>query len=126
MHYPVPKKLPVKVMNDLHPVALTSSVMKVFERVMLLQYDFRRCMVTDFVHPLQFDYRQGRSADDAILYVLDHVYSHLDKPATSIHLMLYDFCSAFNTIQPRLLAEKLLAMNVHPTLIYTLGLASSD
>ena len=74
-------------------------------------------MVTDFVDPLQFAYREGRGVDDAILYVLDHVYSHLDKPATSIRLMFYDFSSAFNTIQPHLLAEKLLTMNVQPTLI---------
>ena len=101
-------------MNDLCPIVLTSSVMKVFERVVLLWF---QKMVTDFVEPLQFAYREGWSVDDAILYVLDHVYSHLDKPATSIRLMFHDFSSTFNTVQPHLLAKKLLAMNVHPTLI---------
>ena len=77
-------------------------------------------MVTDFVDPLQFAYREGRSVDDAILYVLDHVYSHLDNPATSVRLMFYSTISPvllINTTQPHLLAEKLLTMNVHPTLI---------
>ncbi len=52
-----------------------------------------------------------------MLVVLDQVYSQLDKPGTSIRLMFYDFSSAFNTIQPHVLVDKLLAMNIHPTII---------
>ena len=52
-----------------------------------------------------------------MLHVFDLIYSHLDKPGTSIWLMFYDFSSAFNTIQPHLLADKLLAMKIHPTII---------
>ena len=58
--------------------------------------------------PLQFAYQRNRSVDDAILHVLNHVYSHLDKPGASIRLMFYDFSSALNTIQPHLLAGKLM------------------
>ena len=114
MHYPCTTEATCKVMNDLCPIAPTSSVMKMFERVVLLRF---QKIVTDFVDPLQFTYREARSVDDAILYVLDNVYSHLDKPATSSCLMFYNFSGAFNTIQPHLLAEKLLTMNVHPAVI---------
>ena len=43
-------------MNDLCPIALTSSVMKVFERAVLLRF---QKIVTDFVDPLQFAYRKA-------------------------------------------------------------------
>ena len=92
-------------MNDLRPVALTSYVMKTFERVVRLQL---QPQAADLMDPFQFAYQKNRSVDDAILHVLNNIYSHLDKPSTSIHLMFYDFSSAFNTIQPHLLADKLM------------------
>ena len=86
--------------NDLRPVALTSAVMKVFERVVLIRY---QVLVTDFPDPWQFAYS---------------IYAHLDKPGTYIRLMFFDFSSAFNTIQPHLLAEKLLKMKISaPTIL---------
>ena len=66
---------------------------------------------------LLFAYRKNRSIDDAMLRILNNIYSHLEKPGTCIRLMLYDFSSAFNTIQPHLLSEKLLNMNVHASTI---------
>jgi hypothetical protein len=106
---PVPKKKSVQTMNDLRPVALTSVCMKVFERIVLFRLsDF----VKDFVDPCQFAYRRNRSVDDAVLYVLNKIYSHLDKLGTYIRLMFFDFSSAFNTIQPHLMADKLFKMNV--------------
>ena len=69
-------------------------------------------IVSGFVDPLQFAYQRNRSTDDALLYVLNSVFSHLDKPGNSIRLMFYDFSSAFNTIQPHLLVEKMQKMNV--------------
>ena len=86
-------------MNGLRPIALTSSVMKVLERLVLLPF---QKIVIDFVDPLQFTYREGRSVDDAIWHVLDHAYSHLDKPATSIRLMFCDFSSTFFFYYPAL------------------------
>ena len=49
--------------------------------------------------PFPFAYQKKRSVDDAILYVLNNIYSHLDKPESSIRLMFDDFSSAFNTIK---------------------------
>ena len=34
----------------------------------------------DLMDPFQFAYQRNRSVDDAILYVLNNIYSHLDKP----------------------------------------------
>ena len=73
--------------------------------------------VKDFIDPCQFAYRRNRSVDDAVLYVLNKIYAHLDKPGTYIRLMFFDFSSAFNTIQPHLMADKLFKMNVSASTI---------
>ena len=50
-------------------------------------------------------------------YVLNNIYSHLDKPEFSIHVMFYDFSSAFNTIQLHILADKLMDYNMHASTV---------
>ena len=106
---PVPKNKIITCLNDFRPVALTSAMMKICERIVLNRLS---SIVSGFVDPLQFAYQRNRSTDDALLYVLNSVFSHLDKPGNSIRLMFYDFSSAFNTIQPHLLVEKMQRMNV--------------
>ena len=79
---PVPKKQPVKVMNDLRPVAFTSCVMKMFERVVHVHLQEH---VADFMGPFQFVYRKNRSIDDAILQVLNSIYSHLEMVRKTVN-----------------------------------------
>ena len=62
----------MKVMNELRPVALTSAIMKVFERVVLSQL---QSLVANFLDPLQFAYRRGRGAEDAVFHVLHNIFS---------------------------------------------------
>ena len=101
-------------MNDLRPVALTSAVMKVSERVVLCKLEK---LVKDYIDPLQFAYRKSRSSDDAVLGNLKNIYSHLDKTGSTVRLMFFDFSSAFNTIQPHLLVQKLLIMKLQSSII---------
>jgi hypothetical protein len=103
---PVPKKPVITCMNDLRPVALTSVPMKVCERLfknVLSKY------VQQLLDPLQFAYQSNRSCSDAILVLLENLYSHLEKAkcGNSARVMFFDFSSAFNTIQPHLLVKKL-------------------
>ena len=42
---------------------------------------------------------------------------HLETPASFARILFLDFSSAFNTMQPHLLCQKLLDANVHPDLI---------
>ena len=106
---PVPKKACVVTMNDLRPVALTSAIMKVCEKIVL---DRLTVLVSDFIDPLQFAYQRNRGTEDAIIYVLNSAYRHLEKPGSSIRMMFYDFSSAFNTIQPHLLVNKMKNMHL--------------
>ena len=59
--------------------------------------------------PLQFAYRSGRGVDDAKLFILNTLYRHLEGPQTHARIVFADFSSAFNTIQPHILANKLVS-----------------
>src|SRR4029434_1310071 len=61
--FPVPKKPKITCLNDYRPVALTSVVMKVFERLVL---SYLKASTDHLMDPLQFAYRPNRSVDDAI------------------------------------------------------------
>ena len=89
-------------MNYLRPVALTSVCMKVSERIVLFQLSD---VVKDYIGPCQFAYTRNRSVDDVVLFVLNKIYSHLDKAGTYVRLMFFNF---FFIIQPHLMARKLL------------------
>ena len=97
---PVPKKQNISCVNSLQPTALTSCVMKVFERCVLFHLNKK---VFDYIDPYQFAYKSKRDVEDAITHVLYNIYTHLDLPGATIRLLFFDFSSAFNTIQPHLL-----------------------
>ena len=111
---PVPKNRSPSELNDYRPVALTSIVMKCFEKLVLQKLLSQTHPHTD---PYQFAYRQNRSTDDATISLIHNALSHLDKPGSYVRILFVDFSSAFNTIQPHLMALKLLALNVNPHLI---------
>ena len=67
--------------------------------------------------PWQFAYRQGRSTDDAVGSITHLVSKHLDDSKAYARLLFIDFSSAFNTLQPYLLLEKLKQMDVNPCII---------
>lgn len=95
---------------NLRPIALTSHIMKCFERV-LLHHLTRQVSV--FLDPLQFAYRRGVGVDDALIFMLHNIYSHLETTASSVRILFFDFSSAFNTIQPHILADKLSNFKLH-------------
>ncbi|KAI3355579.1 hypothetical protein L3Q82_018410 [Scortum barcoo] len=55
--------------------------------------------------------------EDAILYLLHRAHSHLDKGSGTVRILFLDFSSAFNTIQPTMLRDKLSRMGVDPQLM---------
>ena len=87
----------------------TSAAVKVCERVVLCKLD---SLVKDYIDPLQSVYRRNRGTDDVVLCVLENIHSHLEKKkertGSPVWLMFFDFSSAFNTVQPHLLVQKLL------------------
>ncbi len=101
---PVPKKPKITGLNDYRPVALTSVVMKSFERLVLA---YLKASTGPLLDPLQFAYRANRSVDDAVNMGLHFILQHLDRPGTYVRILFVDFSSAFNTIIPDTLQNKL-------------------
>ncbi|KAL0150724.1 hypothetical protein M9458_053947 [Cirrhinus mrigala] len=100
-------------LNDYRPVALTSVVMKSFEKLVLA---YLKDITGPLLDPLQFAYRANRSVDDAVNMGLHFILQHLDKSGTYVRILFVDFSSAFNTIIPNLLLQKLTQLSV-PTSI---------
>ncbi|KAK3571270.1 hypothetical protein QTP86_005911 [Hemibagrus guttatus] len=106
---PVPKKTKITGLNDYRPVALTSVVMKSFERLVL---SYLKDITDPLLDPLQFAYRANRSVDDAVNMALHFILQHLDSPGSYARILFVDFSSAFNTIIPALLRDKFFQLNV--------------
>ncbi|KAK3517059.1 hypothetical protein QTP86_019583, partial [Hemibagrus guttatus] len=69
--------------------------------------------ITDpLLDPLQFAYRANRSVDDVKNMALHFILQHLDSPGSYARILFVDFSSAFNTIIPALLRDKLFQLNV--------------
>ncbi|KAI3358354.1 hypothetical protein L3Q82_014798, partial [Scortum barcoo] len=82
-----------------------SSDEEALERLVLAHL---RPLVSSFMDPLQFAYQPDIGVDDAVIYLLLHTsLTHLEKAGSTVRIMFFDFSSAFNTIQPRLLWDKL-------------------
>ena len=103
---PVPKKSRPVIPNDFRPVALTSHVMKSFEKITKTM--IMTC--TDhLLDPLQLAYRPGRVVEDAVATLINYVLCHLEDAKTHAIVLYLDMSSAFNTLQPHLLFKKLIS-----------------
>ena len=111
---PIEKKPLPQQDNDLRPVTLTDVLSKCLERVGLwMMWPF----VELSVDPLQFAYIAGRSTTDAITTMLHRITRHLDRRAgNTARILFLDYSSAFNTIRPHLLVDKLSKLDVPESL----------
>ncbi len=111
---PVPKNNKPSCLNDYLPVALTSIVMKVFERLVKSHISSSIPVTLD---PLQFAYRPNRSTDDAISHILHSSLTHIDSSnGNYARLLFIDYSSAFNTIVPIKLTNKLTGLGLNTSL----------
>ena len=111
---PVPKRSEIESMNDLRPVALTPAIMKVFERFVL---KLLLNEVKEQLDPLQFAYKAKRNVEDACLLFTNNILKHLEKNRNYACALFIDFSSAFNTIQPHVMVQKLKDLNVRNDII---------
>ena len=105
----VPKKSTASCLNDYRHVALTSVVMKTLERLVL---QFLKSIIDPLLDQFQFAYRNNRSVDDAVAIGLFYVLKHLDSPNTYARILFVYFSSAFNTIIPSKLFDKIQNLGV--------------
>ncbi len=110
---PVPKKSPVSCLNDYRPIALTPIMMKCFERLVMQKI---KNSLPNTLDPLQFAYRPNRSTDDAISSTLHLALTHLENKDSYVRMLFIDFSSAFNTIIPQQLINKLNLLGLNNSL----------
>lgn len=112
---PVPKKSAVDSLNDYRPVALTPTITKCLERLVLRHI---KASLPPTFDPYQFAYRANRSTEDAISIALHTALEHLEHRGTYVRMLFIDYSSAFNTIIPDILIRKLLHLGL-PTHLCT-------
>ena len=83
--------------------------MKSFERLALSHL---KSITDPLLDPMQFAYRANRSVDDAVNMALHFILQHLDSAGTYARILFVDYSSAFNTINPTLLQDKLSQLHV--------------
>ena len=110
---PIPKTTTVTGLNDYRPVALTPIVMKCFERLVMARI---KDSISTTVDPHQYAYRKNRSTEDAISSVVHTALTHIEKKDSYVRLLFVDFTSAFNTIRPQTLTQKLISLGLSSTL----------
>ncbi len=106
---PVSKTTTDCSLNNFRPIALTSVLMKCFERLVLRH--IKACLPLS-LDPYQFAYRANRCTEDAIVIALHTALSHLEHAGNYARLLFIDYSSAFNTIIPDILINKLLDLSL--------------
>ncbi|KAK3517233.1 hypothetical protein QTP70_001244 [Hemibagrus guttatus] len=110
---PMPKKSTVSCLNGYHPIALTPIMMKCFERLIMRHI---KTQLSPSLDPLQFAYHLNHSMDNAITTTLHLSLTLLDNKDTYVRILFIDFSSAFNTIIPQHLIEKLSLLGLNTSL----------
>ena len=100
----VPKNYKASCHKDFCPVALSSVIMKCFERLVMAHINSTVPATLDLLH---FAYFPNRSINDANSIALLTTLTHLEKINTYVRILFIDYSSAFNTIGPSMLVTKL-------------------
>ena len=109
---PIPKCAGASEPKDFRPIALTSIVSKCLERLVIKR------LSPKLNDESQFAYKANRSTEDALLTLIDMVSEYLDKNAKNYARALFiDYTSAFNTINPKILIERLSYYDIHPNIV---------
>ena len=73
--------------------------------------------VKDVLDPFQVAYKDKRGPDDAVNTLVHLVLKHLEQQKAYACGLFVDFSSAFDSIQPHVLMEKMKAIKVHSFII---------
>ena len=96
-------------------MALTSIVMKCFERLILSHI---LPHVQSQLDLYQFAYRSRRGTDDAIACLLHKLFEHMETAGNYARILFIDFRSAFNTIQRHVMIDRLQKLEVPAALVH--------
>lgn len=101
---PAPKSPGPSGPKDFRPITCTLLVMTCFE---LLMERYIMSLKQNLIDPLQFAYQAYRRVEDTLLTLLHALHALTQRPKTHANILFVDLSSAFYTILPRILADKL-------------------
>ena len=78
---PLPKKNTITCLNNYRPIAITSTVMKCSERIIMTHI---KKTMPDMLDPLQFAYHRNRYTDDAVNTTIHTALTHLENKDTYV------------------------------------------
>lgn len=87
--------------------------MKCMERLVLQEV---KAQIPPGFDQHQFTFRSNRSTDDVISIILYTALSHIESPNTYVRMLFVDFSSAFNSISPNRLINKLQTLQLETSL----------
>jgi hypothetical protein len=99
---PIPKKTTASSVSNFRPIASSSVLLKVAEKMVLSNISPQLASSTD---PMQFAYKKNRSTLDAVATLFHTISSSIDAGAKFFQCAFLDFSSAFNTICRRKVLE---------------------
>lgn len=107
---PIYKAGDKKLITNYRPISLTSNIAKIFEKIVKLRLN-NFLNKYQIISNRQFGFQTGISTSDAIAYVSKIVYENLDNSMKSVGIFL-DLAKAFDTVDHKLLLNKLEAMGI--------------
>jgi hypothetical protein len=102
---PLFKKGDKEDLNNYRPIAMSSSVSKIYEKIFLNRLE-NHLQVNNYVSPQQHGFQKGKSTLTALYDFVEIVYNSLEA-REKLNVILYDFSNAFGTLYPPLLLRKL-------------------
>ena len=94
---PIPQNNSPSDLSDYRPIAITSVVMKCFEKIVLHHL---LDLTNGMQDPFQFAYKPNRSIEDAILTLLHNTFLYTNNPKSYVRILFADFSSALYTMKP--------------------------
>ncbi|KAL0195129.1 hypothetical protein M9458_008701, partial [Cirrhinus mrigala] len=103
------------VFTDIFIISLNQAVVPTcFKAITIIPHI--KTVLPPSLDPFQFAYRPNCSTDDAISTALHSALTHLDKKDSYVRMLFIDFSSAFNTIIPQQLTQKLVQLGLNTSL----------
>ena len=115
---PVPKGKPnqiLKTLKDVRKIASTSDYSKIFEAFILeLIYED----ISDKLSPRQYGGKKGIGAEHLIVTMIDQIRKYQDDPEKlAVILNSYDWSSAFDKLDPTIVAVKCINLGIRSSLV---------
>lgn len=101
---PIPKKGDSRDLTNFRPISLISVISKIFEKAMavkIVNFLNKHSIVSSSQH----GFREGHSAESAVIGMIQHLNDRLDKNEYVIAVS-FDLSRAFDTLHPEFLSEK--------------------